>query len=101
MKHMPYEIKQKLRQYANAQIKIRNLAAEIDMMIESYGVPLDNLLALSDIYGDEPQTEALAYLHNGECEDLEETIKEIEEVFLYFANLNEHSEKMNFERCKI
>ena len=89
MKHMPYEIKQKLRQYANAQIKIRNLALQIDRMIESYGVPLDNLMALADIYSDEPQTEALAYLHNGECEDLEETIKDIERVFLYFVNLNE------------
>ena len=96
MKHMPYEIKQKLRRYANAQIKIRNLALEIDRMIESYGVPLDNLMALADIYSDEPQTEALAYLHNGECEDLEETIKEIEKVFLYFANLNEHSTKNEF-----
>lgn len=93
MKYMPYEIKQKLRQYANAQTKIRNLALQIDRMIESYGVPLDNLMALADIYSDEPQTEALAYLHNGECEDLEETIKEIEKVFLYFANLNEHSTK--------
>ena len=96
MKHMPYEIKQKLRRYANSQIKIRNLALEIDRMIESYGVPLDNLMALADIYSDEPQTEALAYLHNGECEDLEETIKEIEKVFLYFANLNEHSTKNEF-----
>ena len=93
MKRMPYEIKQKLRQYANAQIKIRCLALEIDRMIESYGVPLDNLMALADIYSDEPQTEALAYLHNGECEDLEETIKEIEKVFLYFVNLNERSTK--------
>lgn len=89
MKYMPYEIKQKLRQYANAQTKIRNLALQIDRMIESYGVPLDNLMALADIYSDEPQTEALAYLHNGECEDLEETIAEIEKVFLYFVNLNE------------
>lgn len=96
MKCMPYEIKQKLRQYANAQTKIRNLTLQIDRMIESYGVPLDNLMALADIYSDEPQTEALAYLHNGECEDLEETIKEIEKVFLYFANLNECSEKDEF-----
>lgn len=55
MKYMPYEIKQKLRQYANAQTKIRNLALQIDGMIESYGVPLDNLMALADIYSDEPQ----------------------------------------------
>lgn len=60
-------------------------------MIEQYGVPIENLLALADIYSGEPQTEALAYLHNGECENLEETIREIERVFLYFANLNSGS----------
>lgn len=26
------------------------------------------------------------FLHNGECSDLEETIKDIERVFLFFAN---------------
>lgn len=86
MKHMPYEIKQKLRQYANVQTKARNLASEIHRMFESYDVPIDNLIAQDDIYSGKPQTEALAYLHNAECEDLEDTIKQIEEVFLYFVN---------------
>lgn len=84
MKKMPYEIKQKLRQYANTQMKAANLAREIDEMIESYGVPIDNLTACGD--GSEPKTEALAFLHNCECEDVEGTIKDIEEIFLYFAN---------------
>lgn len=88
MKKMPYEIKQKLRQYANAQIKVSNLAREIDEMMESYDVPVENLVALADIYSDEPQTEALAFLHNGECDNIEETIKEIEKIFLYFVNKN-------------
>lgn len=89
MKKMPYEIKQKLRQYANAQIKVSNLAREIDEMIEAYDVPIENLVAMADIYGDEPQTEALAFLHNGECDNVENTIKEIEDVFLYFVNTRE------------
>lgn len=90
MKHMPYKIKQKLRQYANAQIKASQLASEIDSMIEGYGVPIENLIAMGDTSwdNDEPQTEALAFLHNGECGDIEETIKDIEEVFLWFANNN-------------
>ena len=86
MKNMPYEIKQKLRQYANAQIKVSKLAREIDEMIEAYDVPIENLVAMADIYSDEPQTEALAFLHNGECDNIENTIKEIENIFLYFVN---------------
>ena len=86
MKKMPYEIKQKLRQYANLQIKVAQMAKEIDEMIEEYGVPIENLIAMGNIYSDEPQTEALAFLHNCECDNIEGTIKEIEKVFLYFAN---------------
>ena len=88
MKRMPYEIKQKLRQYAKVQSKAKYLSGEICKMIESYGVPIDNLTAQDDIYSGRPQTEALAYLNNAECEDLEDTIAEIEKVFLYFVNLN-------------
>ena len=86
MRKMPYEIKQKLRQYAKLQSKVADMAREIDDMFDSYNVPVDNLLACGD--GIEPQTEALAFLHNSECDNIEETITEIEEVFLYFANKN-------------
>lgn len=86
MEQMPYKIKQKLRQYANTQIKAYQLAKEVDTMIEEYGVPIENLIACADIYDNEPQTEALSYLHNGECGNIEQTIKEIEDVFLYFVN---------------
>lgn len=34
MKKMLYEIKQKLRQYANLQMKVAKMAKEIDEMIE-------------------------------------------------------------------
>lgn len=93
MKHMPYEIKQKLRQYANVQTKAKKLSGEICRMIEDYGVPIDNLIAQDDIYSGRPQTEALAYLHNAECENLEETIEEIERIFLYFVNLKSNQNK--------
>lgn len=88
MKSMPYEIKQKLRQYAKVQDKAKQLSNELGEMFESYGVPEDNLIACANISwdSDEPQTEGLAFLHNGECDDIEGTIREIEKVFLYFVN---------------
>lgn len=86
---MPYEIKQKLRQYNNAVLKASTLARESEQMIEKYGVPIDNLIAMGYIYSDEPHTEALAFIHNGECATelaLEDAISEIEDVFMYFVN---------------
>lgn len=88
MKAMPYAIKQKLRQYANIQKKAKYIQREVERMIEEYNVPIENLIADTSIYSNEPETEGLAYLHNGECDDLEEIIKDIERVFLYFANRN-------------
>lgn len=88
MDKMPYKIKQKLRQYANIQTKASNIAREIDEMMEEYNIPVENLTALADIFSDEPRTEALAFLHNAECDDVESVIAEIEKVFLYFANKN-------------
>lgn len=88
MNRMPYNIKQKLRQYANAQIKISKMLGEIIDLFESYGVPEENLVACADPFGKDPQTEGLAFLNNGECDNLEETINDIERVFLYFVNKN-------------
>lgn len=90
MKKMPYKIKEKLRQYANIQRRAGELQKEVESMIEEYGVPIENLIACVDIYKNEPQTEALAFLHNGECDDIEGSIKEIEEIFLYFVNNREN-----------
>lgn len=87
---MPYDIKKKLRQYANVQAKASKLSRELDDMFEKYGVPVDNLCAMGD--NTELQTEALAFLHNGECNNIEETISLIEEVFLHFANKNNKQE---------
>ena len=91
MKQMPYKIKSKLRQYANIQNKAKNIQKEVVDLIEKYGVPIDNLVACANIPldSDEHQTEALAFLNNAECDDIERTIKEIEDVFLYFANKQE------------
>lgn len=32
------------------------------------------------------QTDALAFLNNGECDNVEEAIEDIEKIFLYYAN---------------
>lgn len=85
MKAMPYTLKQKLRQYDKAIRKAKNLHDEIAKELERYGVPYDNLVAISDT--DEPDTEALAYISHGEG-DIESNIAEIEKVFLYFVNKN-------------
>ena len=98
MKAMPYKIKQKLRQYAKIQEKAKNIQREVENMIEEYGVPIENLIACGDTGWDTPpQTEALAFLNNGECDDIEGTIKEIEDIFLYFVN----NDGVNYEQRKI
>lgn len=89
MNKMPYEIKQKIRQYNKAVLKAKDLSRDVDALIEKYGVPVENLVALTDVFSEDPSTEALAYINNGECTtdgSLEDAISEIEEIFLYFAN---------------
>lgn len=86
---MPYQIKQKIKQYNAAVLKANALERDLYEMFEDYNIPTDNLVALADIYGDEPQTEALSYISNGECvteEGLTHAINEIEDVFIHFAN---------------
>ena len=93
MNRMPYEIKQKIRQLNKAVLKAKYLSLEVETMIESFGVPVENLIAVVDIYSDEPSTEALAYINNGECataRSLEESIAEIEKIFLHFVEKSEH-----------
>lgn len=87
MRNMPYEIKQEIRSYAKLQMKAAEKYAKIQEMIEEQGVPIENLLACADSSpGAPPQTEGLAFINNCECEDIEGTIKEIEDVFLWFTN---------------
>lgn len=78
MRQMPYEIKKKLRQYANAQVRASKILREIMELFGRYGVPEENLTACANPYGKEPQTEGIAFLNNGECDDVEGTIEEIE-----------------------
>ncbi|MGE6347896.1 hypothetical protein ACQKIY_25520 [Bacillus mycoides] len=85
LKAMPYALKQKLRQLDNYSKRIARLNHEIIDMVEEHGVPYDNLVANVDIYRNELQTEALAYINNAEG-DVEVNIKDIEEVFLHYAN---------------
>jgi len=87
MKNMPCDIKQEIRSYAKLQIRAGEKYYKIQQMIERYGVPIENLLACADnSQGAPPQTEALAFINNCECEDVEGSIREIEEVFLWFVN---------------
>ncbi len=90
LKEMPFEIKEKVRQYNAIIIKEKRLNMELEKVLEEYGVPIKSLVALSD-NDKEPQTEALAHIDNGECTTepaLEDAISQIEEVFLYYANEN-------------
>lgn len=85
MKKMPYTLKQKLRQYDSAQKKAFTLHDEIVSELEKYGVPYDNLTAVSDPYDGGVYTEGLAYINNNEGH-IEDNIREIEDVFLHFVN---------------
>ncbi|MGM7635652.1 hypothetical protein [Bacillus sp. Hm123] len=85
MKAMPYTLKQKLRQYDKAIRKANSIHIDIMVELDRYNVPYDYLVANGEMYSEHPQTEALAYISNAEGE-IEESIKEIEEVFLYFVN---------------
>jgi len=85
MKNMPYSLKQKLRQYDRANSKAIQIHTELVAELEEYGVPYENLTALTDPYGDEPTTEGLAYINNNEG-DIEDNILEIEKVFLQIVN---------------
>lgn len=101
MRQMPYEIKKKLRQYANAQEKASKLLGEIMELFDRYGVPEENLFACANPYGKEPQTEGIAFLNNGECDDVEGTIEEIEKVFLWFVNNAKKRKCLLIFICKI
>jgi len=84
MKQMPSTLKTKLRRLQDAYMKARILEKEINEIIESYGVDLDCLCACNT---DDMNTEALTYISYGEG-DVEDNIKSIEKVFLYYVNKN-------------
>jgi len=84
MKQMPSILKNKLRRLQNVCIKARKLEREVNEIIESYGVDLDCLCACNI---DDMNTEALTHISYGEG-DVEDNIKSIEEVFLYYVNKN-------------
>ncbi|MGG2933836.1 hypothetical protein ABEO66_06610 [Bacillus pacificus] len=85
MKAMPYALKQKLRQYDKYTSKAKEVHDEISEMLEGYGVPYEHLTAQHEPFSDEPTTESLTFITHSEGY-IEENIKEIERVFLHFAN---------------
>ena len=78
---MPECIKGLLRDYSEAINKAHKLQSDIQDIFIKEGVPLENLTAMSD---DGPSTEALTNIDYGEG-DIEENIKEIEKVYLFFT----------------
>lgn len=92
MKSMPYPLKQKLRQYDKAVRNAKVLHEELSKEFSKYNVPYDYLVANGDNFGEHPQTEGLAYVNNAEGY-IEDNIKEIEKIFLYFTNLDEPYEE--------
>jgi hypothetical protein len=91
MKKMPEKLKNKLRQYYNANLKAKTLNDEVRALFCDYGMDLDYFTASANEYEDNNackrniQTEALTFIDY--CEgDIEENIKDIEEVFVYQYN---------------
>ncbi len=83
MKSMPVKIKDKLRQLQKYNEKANILNKEIEEMFAEYEVDTDYLRALGG-YGT-IQTEGLTFIDT--CEgDVEDNIKDIEEVFLHYVN---------------
>ena len=86
MDKMPEYLKDKLRRYDRYVEKANKLYLEILDDFEDKGVIVENLIALGE-WNEHPQTEALAYISN--CEgSIEDNIKQIEEIYVYFMNLN-------------
>jgi len=84
MKQMPSTLKTKLRRLQDVCMKAKTLEREVTEIIESYGVDLDCLCACNT---DDMSTEALTHISYGEG-GVEDNIRSIEEVFLYYVNKN-------------
>lgn len=79
---MPQDIKQKLRDLNILCLMANNLEKQLENDFMSYGVNPDVLRGIDDT--EEVQTEAFSDIVN--CSgDIEENIKEIEKVFLYYV----------------
>lgn len=90
MDKMPYEIKLKLRQLAKAYQKASDLENEVSKIIDIYGVDCKYLDSTCSEYTQYPFTD-FAYITNSEG-DIEDSIDEIEEVFLWHYNNNNNSD---------
>lgn len=84
---MPVKLKRKLRKFNRLVVEASLLDVEIQEALREARVPYDNLVAVNL---EVPRTEALAYINNAECLDkelLEQSILDIERVYIHFANL--------------
>jgi hypothetical protein len=87
MNEMPKSIKRKLIQYAKANYKAKKKHDELVKIFEKHKVPYENLVFTEKDYSSEESiTEALAFINKCELDDIQNTIEEIEKVFLYFVN---------------
>lgn len=84
MNKLPVKLRNKLIQVQKTAIKQKELASDIDKILDEYGLKVDIFTANAGLGIDE-QTEALTYLSYGEG-DVETNIKEFEEIFLYHVN---------------
>lgn len=93
MDKMPYEMKAKLRQLQKAIFKVSKIQFEIDELLKKYDLDVELFIAEAGLEMDE-QTEGLSYILNNECNDItvEETIEEIERIFLLHINRREGNE---------
>nr|WP_207702659.1 hypothetical protein [Enterococcus sp. 665A]MBO1340302.1 hypothetical protein [Enterococcus sp. 665A] len=89
MKRMPKTFENKLRKYNELMNQTSKIHNEISNELDKAGVPYENLTATAGIYPNDPVTESLAYINNGECkteESLNVEIESIRKVYEYFVN---------------
>jgi hypothetical protein len=89
MDKMPIELKRKIRKLGKLHKEAFDVNQEVSNLLELYGVEYDVLCAMCD--NSKVYTEALAFITNAEG-DIEENIKDIEEVFLYYVNNKQEQE---------
>lgn len=89
MKKMPKSFENKLRRYNRLIIESVKIDRDIQEFLEKSNIPYEHLVATADPDSEEPNTEALAFINNGECEkeeNLKDAIERIRQVYEYFVN---------------
>lgn len=88
MDKLPYQIKQKIIKLNRLQQESLELQDELTDKFNSYGVDFNYFLSTADDSALE-QTEAMSNILNGQVrnEDIEESISQIEEIFIKQFNV--------------